>query len=172
MQALADAIERLPDRLTAATEIDWSELVDTLVGSKSLVVIGRGPTLAIAREASLKLKETCALHAEAFSGAEFLHGPVALVSPRYPVLMFMPTDAAAHGMRQLATSLHEKGTALLTTEPGARGRGRLPVVASDYPETDAVCLIQTFYAMLIRLAERLGTDVDRPRHLRKVTRTR
>ena len=170
--SLGHAIERLPDRLTAATEIDWSELVDTLVGSKSLVVIGRGPTLAIAREASLKLKETCALHAEAFSGAEFLHGPVALVSPRYPVLMFTPTDAAAHGMRQLATSLHEKGTALLTTDPGARRTGRLPVVASDYPETDAVCLIQTFYAMLIRLAERLGTDVDRPRHLRKVTRTR
>ena len=71
--------------------------MDTLVGTKSLVTIGRGPTLAIAREASLKLKETCRLHAEAFSGAEFLHGPVALVSPRYPVLMFMPTDAAAHG---------------------------------------------------------------------------
>jgi glucosamine--fructose-6-phosphate aminotransferase (isomerizing) len=149
-----------------------SELVDTLVGTKSLVAIGRGPTLAIAREASLKLKETCRLHAEAFSGAEFLHGPVALVSPRYPVLMFMPTDAAARGMRQLATSLKEKGTALFTTEPGASGAGRLPTVASDHPETDAVCLIQSFYAMLIRLAERLGTDVDRPRHLRKVTRTR
>jgi glutamine---fructose-6-phosphate transaminase (isomerizing) len=170
--SLDGAIERLPDRLAAATELDWSALVDMLVGSKRLVVIGRGPTLAIAREASLKLKETCTLHAEAFSGAEFLHGPVALVSPRYPVLMFMPTDAAAHGMHQLATSLHEKGTALLTTEPGAFGAGRLPAVASDHPETDAVCLIQSFYAMLIRLAERLGTDVDRPPHLRKVTRTR
>ncbi len=170
--SLGGAIERLPDRLSAAAELDWSELVDTLVGAKSLVAIGRGPTLAIAREASLKLKETCRLHAEAFSGAEFLHGPVALISPRYPVLMFMPTDAAAHGMHQLATSLREKGTALLTTEPGASGAGRLPAVASDHPEVDAVCLIQSFYAMLIRLAERLGTDVDRPRHLRKVTRTR
>jgi glucosamine--fructose-6-phosphate aminotransferase (isomerizing) len=170
--SLGGAIERLPDRLAAATALDWSELVDTLVGAKSLVAIGRGPTLAIAREASLKLKETCRLHAEAFSGAEFLHGPVALISPRYPILMFMPTDAAAHGMRQLAISLHEKGTALLTTEPGASGAGRLPVVASDHSETDAICLIQSFYAMLIRLAQRLGTDVDRPRHLRKVTRTR
>jgi glucosamine--fructose-6-phosphate aminotransferase (isomerizing) len=169
---LAGAIERLPDRLARATEFDWSELVDTLVGSKSLVAIGRGPTLGIAREASLKLKETCSLHAEAFSGAEFLHGPVALVAARYPVLMFMPTDEAAHGMRELAISLREKGTALLTTEPGAAGAGRLPAVDSDHPETDAVCLIQSFYALLIRLAERLGTDVDRPRYLRKVTRTR
>jgi glutamine---fructose-6-phosphate transaminase (isomerizing) len=169
---LDGAIERLPDRLTAAAELDWSELVDTLVGTSSLVTIGRGPTLAIAREASLKLKETCSLHAEAFSGAEFLHGPVALVSSRYPVLMFMPTDAAAPGMRQLATDLREKGTALFATDCGASGPGRLPALSSDHPETDAVCLIQSFYAMLIRLAERLGTDVDRPRHLRKVTRTR
>ncbi len=69
-------------------------------------------------------------------------------------------------------AFEEKGTALLTTEPGASGAGRLPALASDHPETDAVCLIQSFYAMLIHLAERLGTDVDRPRHLRKVTRTR
>ena len=169
---LSGAIARLPDRLAAAVDLDWSELVDTLVGTKSLVAIGRGPTLAMAREASLKLKETCRLHAEAFSGAEFLHGPVALVSPRYPVLMFMPTDAAAHGMRQLAAGLQEKGTALFTTEPSASGAGCLPTLASDHPETDAVCLIQSFYAMLIRLAERIGTDVDRPHHLRKVTRTR
>ncbi len=134
--------------------------------------IGRGPTLAIAREASLKLKETCHLHAEAFSGAEFLHGPVALVSSRYPVLMFMPTDEAAAGMAGLAADLRQKGTALFTTEAGAAGGGRLPALAPDHPETDAVCLIQSFYAMLIGLAERLGADVDRPRHLQKVTRTR
>ena len=68
-----------------------------------------GSTLAIAREAALKLKETCNRHAEAFSGAEFLHGPVALVSSRYPILMFMPTDAAAPGMRQLASDLRQNG---------------------------------------------------------------
>jgi glucosamine--fructose-6-phosphate aminotransferase (isomerizing) len=169
---LAGAIARLPDRLSAAAELDWNELVDALIGTISLVTIGRGPTLAIAREAALKLKETCGLHAEAFSAAEFLHGPVALISPRYPVLMFMPTDAAALGMRQLAANLQAKGTALLAAESGGSGSGWLPAQAAEHPETDAVCLIQSFYAMLIRLAGRLGRDVDRPRHLRKVTRTR
>ena len=170
--SLSGAIERLPGRLTAAAELDWSVLVNALSGTTRLVTIGRGPTLAIAREASLKLKETCRLHAEAFSGAEFLHGPVALISSRCPVLMFMPTDAAAQGMRRLAVNLQKKGTILLAAEPGASGAGWLPALSSDHPETDAVCLIQSFYAMLICLAERLGTDVDRPRHLRKVTRTR
>jgi len=170
--ALARAVHGLPERLTAASALDWSEAVAALSRTSSLVAIGRGPTLAIAREASLKLKETCNLHAEAFSGAEFLHGPVALAAARYPILMLMPTDQAAPGMHQLAADLRRKGAALLATEPGDAAAGRLPALASEHPETDAVCLVQSFYAMLIRLAERLGVDVDRPRHLKKVTRTR
>jgi glutamine---fructose-6-phosphate transaminase (isomerizing) len=86
--------------------------------------------------------------------------------------MFMPTDQAAPGMRKLAADLRRKGTVLLTAEPGDAAPGRLPALQPEHPETDAVCLVQSFYAMLIRLAERLGLDVDRPRHLQKVTRTR
>lgn len=166
------AVQRLPKRLAAAQDLDWSAALDTLAGAESLVAIGRGPTLAIAREAALKLKETCNLHAEAFSGAEFLHGPVALVSPDYPILMFNPADAAAKGMRELAANLREKGTALFTTDPSWQAASGLPVLPPDHPETDAVCLIQSFYVMVLRLAERLGLDVDRPRYLRKVTSTR
>ena len=169
---LLRAIARLPDRLAAATALDWSDVVSALTRANSLVTIGRGPTLAIAREASLKLKETCNLHAEAFSGAEFLHGPVALVSSRYPILMFMPTDAAAEGMWKLADNLGHKGGALFTAGHQGLGKGQLAALPPDHPETDAVCLIQSFYAMIPGLAERLGTDVDRPRHLHKVTRTR
>ena len=170
--ALARAVDALPERLAEASALDWSEAVAALSRTTSLVTIGRGPTLAIAREASLKLKETCNLHAEAFSGAEFLHGPVALAAARYPIVMFMPNDQAAPGMRQLAADLRRKGAALLTAEPGDAAPGRLPALPARHPETDAVCLVQSFYAMLIRLADRLGLDVDRPRHLQKVTRTR
>jgi len=170
--ALRAALARLPDRLAAAAEQDWSEALRTFAANISLVTIGRGPTLAIAREAALKLKEVCNLHAEAFSGAEFLHGPVALVSLRYPILLFMPTDAAGAGLQRLAEDLRHKGAAVFCAEPGEPAPGRLPAVAVDHPETDAVCLVQSFYAMLVRLAQRLGTDLDRPRHLEKITRTR
>src|SRR5262249_3454900 len=141
-------------------------------GAASLITIGRGPTLAIAREAALKLKENCNLHAEAFSGAEFVHGPVALVERGYPILMFMPADVAAPGMQQLSVELRRKGAAVLATEAGDAAAGRLPAPAVDHPEADAVCLIQTFYGMAYRLAALIGTDVDKPRHLQKVTRTR
>ncbi|WP_400769934.1 SIS domain-containing protein [Methylosinus sporium] len=171
-RALDDALARLPERLARAAELDWSRMVDAFSRAESLVTIGRGPTLAIAREAALKLKETANLHAEAFSAAEFMHGPVSLVSPLYPILMLTPTDEAASGMRRLAEDLRGKGAALFTTDREDETRNRLPTIAADHPETDAICLIQSFYAMAARLAAARGVDVDRPRHLQKVTRTR
>jgi len=169
---LLEAIDRLPDRLAAASELDWSSALSALSAANSLVTIGRGPTLAIAREAALKLKETCNLHAEAFSGPEFQHGPISLVSPLYPIMLFMPTDAAAMGLRDLAADLRRKGAALFTTDQDGPEVGRLPALGLDHPDADAVCLIQSFYALALRIAEQRGSDVDRPRHLQKVTRTR
>lgn len=165
------AITRLPERLAAAASLDWSSVLPTLADARSLVIIGRGSTLAIAREAALKLKETCHLHAEAFSGAEFMHGPVSLVSGRYPILMLMPTDAAAPGMRELAVELRRMGSSLFVAEHGETMPSRLPALAAEQPEADAICLIQSFYAMAVELAQKLNVDVDRPRHLRKVTNT-
>jgi glutamine---fructose-6-phosphate transaminase (isomerizing) len=170
--ALGAAIERLPDRLSAASELDWSEALPILGVVTSLVAIGRGPTLAIAREAALKLKEGCDLHAEAFSGAEFLHGPIALVSPRYPIMIFLPTDAAATGLNELAASLIGKGAIVLRAGVGEHASIGLPTLPADHPDADALCLIQTFYGFLVQLANRRGTDLRTPRHLQKVTRTR
>ena len=170
--ALRAALEQLPDRLAASNELDWGPALGTLAAASSMTTIGRGPTLAIAREAALKLKETCDLPAEAFSSAEFQHGPMALVSPLYPVLMFTPTDAAAPGVRALAEDLRRKGAAVFSAEFAEAFAGRLPTVRSHHPDTDAVCLIQSFYSLAIRIAARRGTDVNRPRHLQKVTRTR
>lgn len=168
--ALPFALDRLPDRLAAAAGLDWGGAAVAFASAASLIAIGRGPTLAIAREAALKLKEIANLHAEAFSGAEFLHGPVALVSTEYPILMFVPKDEGAEGLRRLGADLAGKGAALFVADP--EGDGSLPMLPPDHPETDALCQIQSFYAMMVQLAERLGIDPDRPRHLQKVTRTR
>lgn len=163
---LGGAIARLPARLAAAGELDWTAAVEAIGAATRAAAVGRGPTLAIAREAALKLKETANLSAEAFSGAEFRHGPMALVEPGFPVLLLAPADAAAAGLGELAKELTGMGAAVLAA-PGA-----LPVVPPDHPATDAVCLAQSFYAMLPALAARRGLDAEHPRHLRKVTRTR
>src|SRR5215471_1108691 len=54
--AMQAAVARLPERLAAAARLDWSGALGVLTDSSSLITIGRGPTLAIAREAALKLK--------------------------------------------------------------------------------------------------------------------
>ena len=59
----------------------------------------------------------------------------------------------------------------LVAEPGLAASGRLPTLVPDQPEADAACLIQSFYSMLLGLAERRGVDPNRPRNLNKITRT-
>ena len=167
---LSGSLDRLPGRLAKAAALDWRDAAEAFAPAQSLVTIGRGPTLPIAREAALKLKEIASLHAEAFSGAEFLHGPVALVGQDYPLLMFVAPDETAPGMRRLAASLRDKGADLLVADPGAPGD--LPTLAPDHPDADALCLIQSFYAAAPGLAAARGIDADSPRHLQKVTRTR
>jgi glutamine---fructose-6-phosphate transaminase (isomerizing) len=170
--------DRLPGRIAQAAELIWSGALHPLQSASSLIAIGRGPTLAIAREAALKLKETCALHAEAFSSAEFRHGPVALVSSGYPVMVFEPADEAAADIGVLVADLRRKGVCVMVAGRDAEKRsgptelGCLPVLAPEQPDADAICLIQSFYAFLVRLAQRRGMNIEAPRHLRKVTRTR
>jgi glutamine---fructose-6-phosphate transaminase (isomerizing) len=170
--AMRRACDRLPERLAKAARLDWSEALGPLAEAQSLVAIGRGPTLAIAREAALKLKETCALHAEAFSSAEFRHGPIALVSRTYPILVLAPTDEAGPGIAELVVDLRREGARVLVAEAGEQQPGRLPALVPEQPDADAICLVQSFYAFLVGLAQRRGTNVDHPRHLQKVTRTR
>jgi glucosamine--fructose-6-phosphate aminotransferase (isomerizing) len=169
---LQPAIDALPMRLAEAARFDWDQAIPALAAASSLVAIGRGPTLAIAREAALKLKELADLHAEAFSGAEFLHGPVALVEAGYPLLMFIAADETAPGLRQLAAQLRGRGADLFCADPADRNAAGLPTLPPNHPDADALCSIQSFYGMAARIAVARHVDPDRPRHLQKVTRTR
>ena len=168
---IKEGIESLPERLAAATKLDWSAALPAFSRAASAMSVGRGPTLAIAREAALKLKEVCNIHAEAFSSAEIQHGPISLVDETYPVLVFTPTDAAAAGVEQLETRLSRQGAAVFATRTAGEAGGLLPALAPHQPETDAICLIQAFYRFVLALAGSRGSDIDHPRHLQKVTST-
>jgi glucosamine--fructose-6-phosphate aminotransferase (isomerizing) len=166
------ALETLPHRLSRAAQLDWSNALDALSQAKSLAILGRGPTLAIAEEASLKLKEVCHIHAQGYSGSEFQHGPIALVSQEYPVLILMPNDEARNELSRLATDVCQKSRLVFVTGDAIGDAGRLPVLRPEQPDADAICLIQAFYGFTAHLADRLGLDADQPRHLQKITRTR
>jgi glucosamine--fructose-6-phosphate aminotransferase (isomerizing) len=169
--AWAAAIDTLPGVLSNALVVGelWAErTVPLLVNTERMFVVGRGTGLAIAMEAALKLKEVCAIQAEAFSGAELRHGPLALIEPGYPVLVFAPRGPAHAGLIALASHLRARGAQVLVAGDGER----LPMVSAAAPELDPLCAIQSFYVLAEALARARGRDPDAPPHLSKVTRTR
>lgn len=170
-KALQNAIAALPDKLDAALECDWSEARDTVVGAASLYTIGRGPGFAIAQEAALKLKETSILHAEAYSGAELQHGPVSLVDENFPLLAFIPDDAAAPSMVATVSALHARGAKVFTATAAAIPGPRLPVAPTGHAMTDPISIALSFYRFAETVAVARGYNPDKPRGLNKVTQT-
>jgi glutamine---fructose-6-phosphate transaminase (isomerizing) len=166
---LLSALELLPEQLAAAFELDWSALPASLAAASNLFVIGRGPGLAVAQEAALKLKETCALHGEAFSAAEVRHGPMTLVDAGFPVLAFVQDDASREGTLGAAREFAARGARVLCADPD--GPGALPVLAGAHPYCAPLLQIVSFYRAANALAIARGRNPDAPPHLNKVTET-
>lgn len=169
--ALIGALQKLPGQLERAFALDWSPLVAQLADAHDLFVLGRGYGLAAAQEAALKLKETCALHAEAFSSAEVRHGPMELVGPRLPVVLFAQEDDALAGTLKAAADFRTRGARVWTAAPGVSGPDALPIVPTEQPVCAPILAIQSFYRAVNLLALARGRDPDHPPHLAKVTET-
>ena len=169
-QALLDALLRSPDQLAQAWDLDWSDAVPALKEATNLYVVGRGFGLGIAQEVALKLKETCGLHAEAFSAAEVKHGPMALVRLGFPVLMLSQDDESRAGIVELAHDFVACGAEVLTAGIKVERALALPTVAAD-SAIEPMLMIQSFYRMAATLAFARGFDPDKPPHLNKITET-
>lgn len=169
--ALSGALDALPAAFERALGFDWGELIGALDGRSSMYVLGRGPGLAIAAEAALKLKETCGIHAEAYSSAEVLHGPARIVESGFPVLVLAAPDAAGPSIAETADRLAEQGAVVFSTAPAAVRAGRLPFADLGHDLVSALGLVAPFYLFVEALSRHRGNDPDRPPHLRKVTQT-
>ncbi|MFM2398864.1 MAG: iron dicitrate transport regulator FecR, partial [Pseudomonadota bacterium] len=167
----ADALKNLPQSLAQAVQTDWSAACTPLMAAQQLLVIGRGTGLPIAQEAALKFKETCCIQAEAFSGAEIKHGPLALIGPDYPVLIFAPRGPAQAGLLALAQDLKQRGARVLLAAPAGAAPDVLPIIPTAHADLDPISAILSFYVWIESLARLRGLDPDAPRHLSKITRT-
>jgi glucosamine--fructose-6-phosphate aminotransferase (isomerizing) len=168
---LSAALTKLPEALSRAITVDWTPLLGALKDRNSLYVLGRGPALAIAQEAALKFKETCGIHAEAYSAAEVLHGPARIVEAGFPVLALAARDASEAGVAEIADRLARQGATAFATTNRVEVAQRMPFVETGHGITDALVLIASFYAFVEMLSRHRGFDPDRPPHLRKVTET-
>lgn len=163
--ALLAAVERLPQSLDAAVRIAWPGFTAFARDASSLFVLGRGPAYPIAQETALKLKETCAIHAEAYSVAEVMHGPWELMGQDFPVLIYAPDDAARANTAEAAAKMRGTGADVQVVGDA------LPFAATGHTLLDPISMIATAYMQIERLAVALGRDPDRPRLLKKVTET-
>lgn len=172
-EKLNAATATLPALLSEASAPPPRALVDLVAGAKSAFVLGRGSTFAIAAEAALKLKETCAIHAEAFSSAEVLHGPAGVITPGFLVIAFTPQDAAREGMGETLARLAAMGAHVVVVDAvSSPTQSALVVPAAGHPLLTPIVMLHRFYAVVEACATALGRDPDNPPHLRKVTETR
>ena len=141
-----------------------------------LITTARGFSYPTAREAALKLMETCYLGAQAFSGADLLHGPMAMVDADLPVLAVATPGAGGRAMLAVLDKLEQRRADLLVIGgiEGAvpAGAQLLPVSTAGLPEElFPVVEILPLQQLAWQLAILRGGDPDAPRGLSKVTQT-
>jgi glutamine---fructose-6-phosphate transaminase (isomerizing) len=149
-----------------------------------LVVTGRGYSYPTAREAALKLMETSYVAAHAFSGADLLHGPLAMVDPQYPVLAVVPGGVGAAAMLPVLQRVRERGADVLVlgSEPDSeqpsshsdgenQGRRVFALPAGLEEEVHPIVDILPLQWLALEVALARGLDPDAPRGLAKVTET-
>lgn len=169
---LASALAQLPEKISRAQELDWSKAVDVLKGVNRMFILGRGPGLAIAREAALKTKETCLIQGEALSGAEVKHGPMALINSDQALVILAPPDESQAGLIQTAEQFRKMGARVLLAADESVTERDLPLVDAGHPALQGLTTIQSFYRMVEKLSAARGIETDNPPNLNKLTETR
>lgn len=166
------ALDRLPEvcEQTLSLEPAARDLAERYRFAENLIVLSRGLHFGVGLEAALKLKETSGLLAEAYSAAEFSHGPKRLVAEGVPLLGFTSHDAAAEATAQAYAALVADGADLRTI--GSAAGSDLQVPHTGHAFTDPISTALAFYLFAAHLALGRGNDPDQPPLLSKVTKTR
>jgi len=183
-QALGAAIRdgdlrRIPDWAASALKLEPEirRRAERYRFLEETVVIGRALNYANAFEFALKLMETCQVVAERFSSADFLHGPIAMVGLAFPVFLFAPAGPTWPSLKQMLEKLRSRGAETLAITDRSNPEApplaeRAIVVPARLPELySPIPYIIPAQLLAALLAEGKGLDPDRPRGLKKVTRT-
>lgn len=161
-QSLLDAVNQLPELLLQAQALPAQLTAELVADVEHCVVLGRGPGYAISREIALKLKEVCGIHAESFSSAEFLHGPVTLVKDQFAIIDVTVQDEAYAAHKAQIKEVHARGASLVHLHHGD---------LLCHPRVLPLLVLQRFYLDVEAVARSRGVDPDAPPGLNKVTKT-
>jgi glucosamine--fructose-6-phosphate aminotransferase (isomerizing) len=158
----------IPDAMARQLAVDVP--FEAAAAWERLAVVGRGVAYGTAFEAALKLSELTGVIAAPWSSADFMHGPIAIVEPGFPILAIAPSGPTLEGVRELLAAASARGADVTVISDADLGGRRIALEA--VPEWLAP-LVAVIPAQLLAVgaAEHLGRDVDRPTGLKKVTLT-
>lgn len=139
-------------------------LRDALIGARHVYVVGRDTGFGAAHEIALKIKETCAIHAEAYSASEVLHGPLQLATkPMMVIVLDTGLASVSDSLEQAVSRFQRAGVDLHRVQPQVLGLT---------PAAAAAALLRHIYPVILEAALALGLNPDAPEALSKVTVTR
>lgn len=164
------AFDTLPELSARALESDWSKMALSLVRSGSVYCVSRGPGLAIAYEAALKFKEVCRLHAEAYSAAEILHGPISIVNKDFATLFFCTRGIAKGSIETAIRTLNQRGANIFVPDTQKSMSAYMDFVPHQ-TVFDPILEAIAFYKFVEKLSRDMGENPDAPEGLKKVTST-
>jgi glucosamine--fructose-6-phosphate aminotransferase (isomerizing) len=172
----AEAARSIPDAVLAQVgRIDEvTALAHRYRFTDRMVLTARGYSYPTVREGALKLMETSYLAAHAFSGADLLHGPLAMIDADHPVVAVVPEGSGGVAMRPVLEALRDRGADLAVIGgPSALSFGTVGLLIDHGmpEELSPLVDIVTLQHLALVMAVGRGFDPDQPRGLSKVTRT-
>jgi len=172
-------LRELPAAMRRALAAEVEDAVEAIAAQWATedrcAVIARGFQYATAREWALKLKELAYILADPYSGADFEHGPIALVEPGFPVIAVATAGPLLVDMHGLLGRLNAARARLLvlSDDPSLRSLGDGIPVPAGVPEwLSPIVTILPAQLFAYHLARARGLDTEAPRTISKVTLTR
>jgi glucosamine--fructose-6-phosphate aminotransferase (isomerizing) len=171
-------LERVPEWAAQSLRLDGDlqRMAQRYRFVRQCVVLGRGFNYATAYEFSLKLKELTYTLAEPYSSADFMHGPIALIDPGFPVLAVAPGGAVFDTLLDVLRKVRRDQSAdllVISDRPEALELAHSPVpLPSGIPEwVSPVVTIIPAQLFCQHLTVTKGFNPDAPRTIHKVTET-
>lgn len=175
---LLDSLGNLPAKLRETMVVEEQVTAEVLRFRymQECAVLARGINQATALEAALKMTETCYIVAKPYSGADFLHGPIAMVESGFPCFLYAPEGRAYPSQLELALKIRERGgeMVVIARAPEILELATVPIeIATSVDELlSPLTYILPGQLFAYYLACARGGDPDHPRGLSKVTLTR
>ncbi|WP_326652492.1 MULTISPECIES: SIS domain-containing protein [unclassified Streptomyces] len=143
--------------------------------AERMVITSRGYGYPTAKEAALKLMETSYIPALAYSGADLLHGPLAMVDNISPVIAVVTDGKGGEALQPVLDRLRDRGADLVVIGPkpqvDAASAGFALPVDGVPEELQPILEILPLQLLAYEVTIARGQDPDAPRALAKVTQT-